>query len=363
MPLVLLTIYACTSPREFLEMGDYYHATIKSIEKLNKRPSRRQEQVLAESYPHLIRTLNEDIQQASGSATFNKWSVLDEQYRKINTLSDIINSSRVDLKIERQLLTDLRKKSIEIDFGIDRNDSKEYRSFLRTFFPAKEKYLEFLSQPEREPIWNVAYEEINDSDASYNFFRPDIVSKLQGHRLKIGEKDQNGSRQLVQVIFQGFKKDSTVITQTAFGSANASTTNMGIPNSVNDAPPEATFGRKYQPGSDFSFRYTITIKCTATITIFDGKTKSILFRKNIQGRDAWVSQWYKYRSNFNNSLASMSPYAIQWRYKSGSQALNEYDFLAQRYYYDELYEGSNQNLEKKIIAELASFYDYYLREN
>jgi hypothetical protein len=58
----------------------------------------------------------------------------------------------------------------------------------------------------------------------------------------------------------------------------------------------------------------------------------------------------------------MSPKAIQWRYKSGSQSLNEYDFLALRYFYAGLYNRANQSLEKKIIAELVSFYDYYLKE-
>jgi hypothetical protein len=359
--IVIAILSSCTSPREFLEMGNYHAATLKSIKKLNGRSSAKQERILAESYSKAIQSIKNNIQEIAETATINKWHLLEQEYSKINSLHDAVNSSRVRLQIDRQLLTDLQQQAAEVTFEADVSNSREYKSFLNAYRVEREKYLEILNQPKTRPELHVGYEEINDSDSSYLPFQLDIVKGLNRMRLKVDVADARNQEQVIKVSYEGCRKDSTVITQTPFGSANTSTGNVGIPNSLNNAPPEALFGKSYQPGSDFSFRYTITIKCLSTVTISDRKTNSVLYVKRLEGKDAWVSQWYKYRSNLNSSLAAMSPKAIQWRYKSGSQGLSEYDYLA-RTYYNELYRKSNQSLEKKMIAELCSFYDYYLRE-
>src|SRR5258708_6681992 len=105
--VVILTLWSscsCTSPKEYLGMGDYYNASLKSIKKLSSRPSKKHERVLCESYPKAIQNIDDNLENAVESSTLNKWPFLDRELRKIIELNNALNSSRVPLKIDRQML-------------------------------------------------------------------------------------------------------------------------------------------------------------------------------------------------------------------------------------------------------------------
>ena len=89
--VLILFASACSSGYKAYKKGDYYKATISSIEKLrNSSGNEKAQFVLSRSYPLAQKTALRNIENASLSTQQNKFDIIVQEYEKLNHMADEI---------------------------------------------------------------------------------------------------------------------------------------------------------------------------------------------------------------------------------------------------------------------------------
>lgn len=93
--LFLLSIFilnSCSSGKKAYTQGDYYHATLKSVDRLRSNPdSKRARQTLSQSYPYAVEYMEKQIEAAKALQDVNKYTKMVRYYEQLNHLASEID--------------------------------------------------------------------------------------------------------------------------------------------------------------------------------------------------------------------------------------------------------------------------------
>ena len=98
--LLALLAVSCSSGKRVYEQGNYYAASLKAVERLQRNPDHRKSaEVLASAYPMAVKTTQEDILHLQTLQGPQKWKGVVLAYERMNTLYDNIRRSPGALQV------------------------------------------------------------------------------------------------------------------------------------------------------------------------------------------------------------------------------------------------------------------------
>ncbi len=96
---VIISISGCSTGKNALKKGDYYEATMQSVNRLRSNPeSKGALSIIKQSYPMALDFYRQKIEQMTISNTPDKFLNIADYYRKLNTLADEISRCPAALK-------------------------------------------------------------------------------------------------------------------------------------------------------------------------------------------------------------------------------------------------------------------------
>jgi hypothetical protein len=88
LSLIVLVISSCSTGSVAYKRGDYYKATLESIERLRSNPkSEKSQDVLTKSYPLALKSAEREIQNAEIANQNDKFDIIVFQYERVNQLA------------------------------------------------------------------------------------------------------------------------------------------------------------------------------------------------------------------------------------------------------------------------------------
>lgn len=91
MVILALIIAGCSTGKKALQKGDYYKATMESVNRLRSKPdNKKAQQVLLQSYPLAKDAVLRNIQNALDENRIDKYAVIVREYMSLNELANTI---------------------------------------------------------------------------------------------------------------------------------------------------------------------------------------------------------------------------------------------------------------------------------
>jgi len=86
--ILIIIISSCSTGKNALKKGDYYEATIQSVNRLRSNPdSKNARETIEQSYPMALDYYRQKIEQLSASSSPYKFISIVENYTKLNNLA------------------------------------------------------------------------------------------------------------------------------------------------------------------------------------------------------------------------------------------------------------------------------------
>jgi len=103
--ILIIIISSCSTGKNALKKGDYYDATIQSVNRLRSNPdSKNAKETIEQSYPMALDYYRQKIDQLSVSSSPDKYISIVENYTKLNTLADEISRCPAALNIVKPVV-------------------------------------------------------------------------------------------------------------------------------------------------------------------------------------------------------------------------------------------------------------------
>jgi hypothetical protein len=103
--IFIIVLSSCSTGKNALKKGDYYEATIQSVNRLRSNPdSKNARETIEQSYPMALDYYRQKIDQLSASSSPDKFISIVENYTKLNTLADEISRCPAALNIVKPVV-------------------------------------------------------------------------------------------------------------------------------------------------------------------------------------------------------------------------------------------------------------------
>ena len=350
---------ACSSGKAALKQGDYYEASIESINRLRSKPDHKKATiVLTQSYQLAIDFIQAAIQNGINSDDPRKWRNAVTGYQKINFLNDQIKTSLGAMKVitnpvtKYKELADAKTKAAEESYqaGIQammkttRQDAKEaYFDFKEAngYEAGYREVVEMMTQAEFNATLRVAYQEINYSRINYGSLQP-IINGMQRQFLTfrpIEQQDTVPPHQYLKLIFNYYNDTRP----------NISSRSENIQRNVKVGEKKTPDGKTEDvmetvKGTITYYTKSKTANSNATVVISDAKTTAVLQDTRVDGNSQWQYIW----ASFKGDSRAMTGDQLNLTKRTEAYPND-----------DELFNQAINNLHRNISQQLHYFYDKY----
>ncbi len=356
---LLFLLDACSSGKAALKQGDYYEASLESINRLRSKPDHKKATVvLTQSYQLAIDFIQAGIQNGLNSDDPRKWRNAVAGYQKINFLNDQIKTSLGAMKIitipvtKYKELADAKTNAAEESYqaGIQammkttRQDAKEaYFNFKEAngYEAGYREVVEMMTQAEFNATLRVAYQEINSTRINYGSLQP-IINGMQRQFLTfkpIEQQDTVPPHQYLKLIFNYYSDTRP----------NTSSRSENIQRDVKVGEKKTPDGKTQDvmetvKGTITYYTKSKTANSNATVMISDAKTSAILQDTRVDGNSQWQYTW----ASFKGDSRAMTGDQLNLTKRTEAYPND-----------DELFKQAINNLHRNISQQLHYFYDKY----
>lgn len=358
--VILLLLDACASGKAALNSGNYYEATLESVNRLRAKPDHKKAKVvLLTSYPLAVEFIQTGIQNGITADDPRKWRNAVDGYQKINNLNDQIKTSLGAMKLITNPVTKFRELAevktkaaeesyndgIQLMIKNNREDSKRaYFSFKESngYDPGYRESVELMNQAEANATLRVAYEEINASRVNYGSLQP-IVNILQRQFLSFkpaSQRDTVPSHQTLRMVFNEYQIDSR---------SQLSSRNENLQRDVKVGEKKGADGKTQDvmetvKGTITYYTKSKAARSNATLTITDANTNAILKNNSAVGNSQWEYTWATLKGD--NRAMNSDQVALTKRSEASPDDQN-------------LFNQAMANLRNDVTQQLRGFYRQY----
>lgn len=321
--VLILTVLSCSSGYKAYKKGDYYKATIESIEKLRNSPnSEKAQYVLVKSYPLAVKAALRDADRALASNNTNSYDEVVYQYSRITDMANAIYNSPKAYSIFPQPveypaeLTDAKIKAADQAYtqglkALNTGNVQQARLALNYFnkannyVPGYKDVLNLMEDAKFNATLRVIFEKplINRRyQLSADFFSDNLLGELSGYTNNkfvrfyraedAGQMMNYRPHQYLVLNFEDF----------SIGNLKESS------NTVEYTKDSVVTGTKNVEGKKVNIYSTVKCKLTTykqqirsngilSVRIYDAQTNAILQQRNFSGEYVWETAWGRYNGD------------------------------------------------------------------
>ncbi len=360
--LVVLFLHACSSGKKALQRGDYFTAVMTAVERLRSNPDhKKSKEILQESYRLAVDWSETSARNTITSNAPNKYKTALNEYEKINAMYEAIRRSPGATKVVRypvekyKEVSELKSKAAEESYeaGIvalmnnNRSDAKRAYFLFResnNLVPGYREAIEMMAQAEYNATLRVVFEENNFSYQGYTL-QPAILNSTNNNQfIKFYSK--------AQVIDEApdFPDQFLYVTISSMqpGTERVTREIKTIVDTVKVGEKEVKGVKEpiYERVEAELTTNTKNMSATGQVrlVIHDAKSQSVLMSRDVSSLYDWSDSW-----------ATI---------KGDQRALNaeQKKLLAKkepRISTNDLMRGLQSDMDRKVTAELRSFYSQY----
>lgn len=359
---LIILISSCSSGKKALQRGDYYNAVMTSVDRLRGNPNhKKSKETLKESYRLAVDWSESQAKNTIASNAPNKYMTALSEYEKINRMYEAIRRSPAAMKVvgspvERyKEVNNLKTKAAEENYeagivALMKNTQEEAKRayFLfrdaNSLVPGYREAIEMMAKAEYNATLRVAFEETNFSYQGYTL-QPAILNSANNNQfIKFYPKaqaDQEGpgfAHQILQVSISSMQPGTERITR-----------------EIRTVSDTVKVGEKDVKGVKEPIRERVEAELTThtknmsatglvRIIILDAQTRSTLLSRDVASNFEWSDSWATFKGDERALSDTQKKLAAK---KEPRISTND------------LMRGLQQDMDRKVSAELRSFYSRY----
>ncbi len=318
--VLILFVSSCSSGYKAFKKGDYYKATISSIEKLRNSPeSEKAQYVLQRAYPLAEKAALRNIENASLSSQQNKFDIIVQEYERLNHMADEIYRTPKAIEIfpnpqsfPREL-SEAKEQAAEQAYqaglkAMDAGTLQQARIALNLFSKANQyvygykEVLPMIEEARYEATLRVVFEKPitnNRFQYSADFFSQNLLAEIS-NALKsrmvrfytYNERSNIFPHQYMVLNFEDYSIGNVVEKR----------------NTIDVKRDSVKVGTVRIDGVNRDVFNTVTAKYTETrreiksggvlsVRIFDASTNALIESRNFAGEYIWVNTYATYRGD------------------------------------------------------------------
>jgi len=321
--LVILIVTSCSSGNKAYKRGDYFKATIESIDRLRSSPnSEKSQEVLLKAYPQALKMAEREIANVQAANKQDKFDVLVFQYERVNQLAnEIYRCPKANELIDnpKEYITELenaKKDAAEqnYDLGLKAYDLDNieqarvaYNYFVRTnqYVNGYKDVLRKIEESRYEATLRVVVQKpITSSNFQYSadFFYTNLVSEMsrtaQNRFVRFYTEEEaykDNMKDPHQYIVLNFE-DFTV------GNIKETMKTMDVKRDSVVVGQVQVEGKSYNAYSTVTaqlntFRREISSRGILSLRIVDALNNRVLQQRNFSGEYVWGTSWSTYKGD------------------------------------------------------------------
>jgi hypothetical protein len=358
---VCLLITSCNSGKKALQRGDYFTAVMTSVERLRTNPEhKKSRETLQESYRLAVDWSDKLAKNTIASSAPNKYKTALFEYEKINRMYEAIGRSPGATRVIRYPVEKYKEvnelKSLaaaeSYEAGIvammnnNRADAKRAYFLFReanNFVPGYAEAIEMMAQAEYNATLRVVFEENNFSYQGYSL-QPAILNATNDQFIKFFSTSQAENEAF------DFADHFLYVTISSMQPGTER-----IKSEVRTVSDSVTTGEKEVKGVKIPIKEKVEAEFTthikqisatgqARITIQDAKSQATLLTRDVNSVFEWTDSWATVKGD-QRALNDAQKKLVAKREPRIST--------------NDLMRGLQNDMDRKVIAELRDFYSRY----
>ena len=323
LSLVILIITSCSSGNKAYKRGDYFKASIESIDRLRSSPnSEKSQSVLLKAYPQALKTAEREIANAQAANQQDKFDILVFQYERVNQLANEIyrcpkaNELISNPKEYITELADAKEDAAEQNYALglkayDMDNIEQarvaYNYFVRTnqYVNGYKDVLRKIEEARYEATLRVVVQKpLTSSNFQYSadFFYSNLVSEMgrstQNRFVRFYTEEEaykDNMQNPHQHIVLNFE-DFTV------GNIKETMKTMDVKRDSVVVGKVQVEGKSYNAYSTVTaqmntFRREISSRGILSLRIVDAQNKRVIQQRNFAGEYVWATTWSTFKGD------------------------------------------------------------------
>lgn len=321
--LAVVIISGCSSGKKLLQRGDYYHATMASVNRLRSSPNhKKSQQVLLRAYPMAKENSIRIIQNALSSNMPDKYSIAVNEYTALNNMAESIFRSPKAL----ELIPNPQQFHTELNHALNLAAEEAYELGLKqlklnTLESAREAYFNFLRADSYVQGYRDVKDKIQESlymatfkvvvqkpitppkyQLSTNFFYDNLMSEIarvtRDKFIRFYTYEEAQKERLTQpdeYLVLNFEDFAVGLMRESQSAYEVKRDSVLVGSTTIDGKKHDVYGTV--KANIITYRREVISQGVLSAQIVNAYNNRVIERRNLPGKFVWVNEWATFRGD------------------------------------------------------------------